>query len=50
MISTPTELKRIASFDGDADRLMYMKRAKSSIERPEVIDGDKQFTLIMAYI
>ena len=41
--------ERVACFDGDADRLMYFKRGKN-IAKPEIIDGDKQFTLIMAYI
>jgi phosphomannomutase len=41
--------ERVACFDGDADRLMFFRRGKHS-PKPEIIDGDKQFTLIMAYV
>ena len=39
--------KKAACFDGDADRLMYFKNLG---EKPVIIDGDKQFCLLMLYI
>ncbi len=39
--------KKAASFDGDADRLMYFKNLG---EKPVIIDGDKQFALLMLYV
>lgn len=39
--------KKAACFDGDADRLIYFKNVG---ERPVVIDGDKQFSLLMLYV
>ena len=41
---------KVASFDGDADRLIYFKRGKDSASTPVVIDGDKQFSLLMMYV
>lgn len=41
-------MTKSCSFDGDADRLIYFTKGKSS--KPTVIDGDKQFALIMMYI
>jgi phosphomannomutase len=38
----------MASFDGDADRLIYFW--KYSDDWPRVIDGDKQFALLTLYI
>jgi len=38
--------KKAACFDGDADRLIYFKNEG----KPVVIDGDKQFSLLMLYI
>ena len=40
--------KKVVSFDGDAQRLVYFSRVKN--KAPLVIDGDKQFCLIMHYI
>lgn len=40
--------KKCASFDGDADRLIYFYREDSG--RLVIIDGDKQFALIIDYI
>lgn len=41
------KINKFASFDGDADRLIYfMKKG----DTPLVIDGDKQFALLMFYI
>lgn len=41
------KINKFASFDGDADRLIYfMKKG----DTPLVIDGDKQFALLMLYI
>ena len=37
---------KVACFDGDADRLIYFKNAG----KPIIIDGDKQFSLLMLYI
>ena len=37
---------KAACFDGDADRLIYFKNGG----KPVVIDGDKQFSLLMLYI
>ena len=39
---------KAASFDGDADRLIYWIRSENP--RPHIIDGDKQFAFIMTYI
>lgn len=39
--------KKAAAFDGDADRLMYFK---NNGLMPIIIDGDKQFSLIMLYV
>jgi len=39
---------KCASFDGDADRLVYFFQGEDSKLR--IIDGDKQFALIMMYI
>mmetsp|Transcript_27104 Transcript_27104/g.36205 ORF Transcript_27104/g.36205 Transcript_27104/m.36205 type:complete len:165 (-) Transcript_27104:395-889(-) len=39
--------KKAASFDGDADRLMYFKNLGA---KPVIIDGDKQFSLLMLYV
>ena len=36
------------SFDGDADRLIYFTEGQDG--KPIVIDGDKQFVLIVTYI
>ena len=41
---------KVAAFDGDADRLMYFKRGKDAAKTPLIIDGDKQFSLIMMYV
>ena len=38
------------SFDGDADRLIYFRRRTGKNKRIDVIDGDKQFALIMMYV
>lgn len=40
---------KACSFDGDADRLIYFAKGKTE-GKPIVIDGDKQFALIMMYI
>jgi len=37
----------VACFDGDADRLIYFRRTD---DKPVVIDGDKQFSLLMMYV
>ena len=43
-----------ACFDGDADRLIYFKRKDVNVAGPRfaasVIDGDKQFCLLMLYV
>ena len=39
--------KKAAAFDGDADRLIYFKNLG---DKPVIIDGDKQFILIMLYV
>ena len=39
---------KVACFDGDAKRLIYLHRVKN--KAPAIIDGDKQFALIMHYI
>ena len=42
-----------ACFDGDADRLIYFRRQGDSVGSEaniSVIDGDKQFCLLMFYI
>ena len=41
--------KKCASFDGDADRLIYFFR-DSENDKLVIIDGDKQFVLISMYI
>jgi len=41
-------ITKMASFDGDADRLIYFW--KYSDDLPRVIDGDKQFVLLTLYI
>lgn len=41
---------KCASFDGDADRLIYFFQNVAGDKTPAIIDGDKQFTLIMLYI
>lgn len=41
-------LTKMASFDGDADRLIYFW--KYGEEKARVIDGDKQFALLTLYI
>ena len=45
--SSPT---KGCSFDGDADRLIYFRKGTGKNERVDVIDGDKQFALIMMYV
>ena len=40
--------KKCMSFDGDADRQMYFYQGEDG--KLEIIDGDKQFALIMMYI
>ena len=50
----PSELKKempakCAAFDGDADRLMYFRRSGPGLA-PTIVDGDKQFALLMMYI
>lgn len=40
--------KKAACFDGDADRLIYFKNLEG--EKPIIIDGDKQFSLLMLYV
>ena len=39
---------RVACLDGDAQRLVYIQRIKN--KPPQILDGDKQFGLIMHYI
>ena len=39
---------KFASFDGDADRLIYFMRTGEN--ELKVIDGDKQFALLSVYI
>ena len=39
---------KACAFDGDADRLIYFTQGEAN--KPEIIDGDKQFVLIMTYI
>ena len=51
----PTEVTssmpdKAASFDGDADRLIYFMRGKDSSRTPIIIDGDKQFSFLMMYV
>ena len=41
---------KCASFDGDADRLIYFYKATDDAKTPTIIDGDKQFALILMYI
>ena len=43
---------KCASFDGDADRLIYFYKSEieGQQETPIVVDGDKQFALILMYI
>lgn len=41
------QINKFASFDGDADRLIYFLKKGDT---PLVIDGDKQFALLMLYI
>lgn len=41
---------KCASFDGDADRLIYFYKASDDATTPTIIDGDKQFALILMYI
>jgi phosphoacetylglucosamine mutase len=41
---------KACAFDGDADRLIYFSKRTSEDTRPTVIDGDKQFALIMTYV
>jgi len=41
---------KCASFDGDADRLIYFYKSKEDSATPTIIDGDKQFALILMYI
>jgi phosphoacetylglucosamine mutase len=43
------EKDKFAAFDGDADRLIYFFRDGSD-KKPYVMDGDKQFALLMDYI
>ena len=38
---------KVACFDGDADRLIYFRKVDG---KPVVIDGDKQFSLLMMYV
>ena len=50
----PAEIKndmpaKCAAFDGDADRLMYFKRSGPGVPLT-IVDGDKQFALLMMYI
>ena len=44
---TQNSPEKVACFDGDADRLIYFGRID---DRPVVIDGDKQFSLLMMYV
>lgn len=51
----PTHFKaavggKCASFDGDADRLIYFYKSAEEATTPTIIDGDKQFALIIMYI
>ena len=47
----PKDGMKSCSFDGDADRLIYFTNGKEKNNpKPEVIDGDKQFALIISYI
>ncbi|TNV80721.1 hypothetical protein FGO68_gene10832 [Halteria grandinella] len=41
---------KCASFDGDADRLIYFYQRTEGDKVPVIIDGDKQFALILMYI
>lgn len=41
---------KCASFDGDADRLIYFYQRAEGDQVPIIIDGDKQFALILMYI
>jgi phosphoacetylglucosamine mutase len=41
---------KCASFDGDADRLIYFYQAAEGDKTPTIIDGDKQFALIIMYV
>lgn len=41
---------KCASFDGDADRLIYFYKESEGATTPTIIDGDKQFALILMYI
>jgi phosphoacetylglucosamine mutase len=43
-------LTKGCSFDGDADRLIYFRKGTGKNEKIDVIDGDKQFALIMMYV
>lgn len=42
------DMNKFASFDGDADRLIYFMR--TGTDGLKVIDGDKQFALLSVYI
>ena len=44
------KIKKCASFDGDADRLIYFYKKNEGDTVPTIIDGDKQFALILMYI
>lgn len=44
---TESSPAKVASFDGDADRLIYFRNVDG---KPVVIDGDKQFSLLMMYV
>ena len=48
MSLNPKMPNRVACFDGDAQRLVYIQRIKN--KPPKILDGDKQFGLIMHYI
>lgn len=41
---------KCAAFDGDADRLVYFIKGKGEDSKIKIVDGDKQFALIMMYI
>ena len=40
---------KVACMSGDADRLIYFKRTSGS-KIPTIVDGDKNFCLLMLYI